>query len=252
LETTSSNGQILLSMQNKDSVSSWKMTENGQPIAEQSTAKWEMYRPAGKYSFDFTYVMKNGDAMTEKVNIMITDPKFEDLSQNQWFSSHVSYLYFKKQINGYDDGTFKPSKEITRAEAVALLGRAKGLNGEERITTFSDVGSKNFASGYIQSAMEEGILSGFPDGTFKPSQPVTRAEMAILIQNAYQFTSDSNLFLNFTDMNTGMASYEAIQALVQKGIAKGVTPTQFQPQSHMTRSTYSVFLARAQNPAIFK
>ena len=252
LETSFSNGQILITMQNKDALSSWKLTEKGQTIKEVSSSKWEMYRPAGTYSFDFTYVMKSGDAVTEKIKINLTDPKFADLFQSQWFASHVSYLFFKEQMNGYKDGSFQPLRDITRAEAVALLGRAKGLNGEERTTSFSDVGSKNFASGYIQSALEQGILSGFPDGTFKPGQPVTRAEMAILIQNAYEFRSDATKELPFTDMNTGMASYESIQALVQQGIARGVSDTQFQPHANMTRSTYSVFLARAQNPTIFK
>ena len=252
LDSSVSNGQIMLTLQNKDAVSSWKLTENGEPLKEVASAKWELYRPAGTYSFNFTYVMKNGDAMTEKLNVTLKNPAFTDLNKSQWFSSHVSYLYFKEQMNGYKDGSFKPSNEITRAEAVALLGRAMNLNGEERVTTFKDVGSGNFASGYIQSAYEKGILSGFPDGSFKPSQAVTRAEMAILIQNAFLFPSDPNKLLSFTDMNTGMASYEAIQALVQQGIARGVSTTQFQPHAKMTRSTYSVFLARAQYPKIFK
>ncbi|WP_342542047.1 S8 family serine peptidase [Paenisporosarcina sp. FSL H8-0542] len=252
LESKVANGQILFTLQNKDAVSSWKLTENGTTLKEVTGSKWELYRPAGTYSFNFTFVMKNGAAVTEKVNVTLKNPAFTDLNQSQWYSSHVSYLFFKEQMNGYKDGSFKPTKEITRAEAVALLGRAKDLNGEERVTSFKDVGSGNFASGYIQSALEEGILSGFPDGTFKPNQAVTRAEMAILIQNAFMFPSDPNKGLHFSDMNTGMASYEAIQALVQQGIAKGISTTQFQPHAKMTRSTYSVFLARAQKPTVFK
>ena len=71
-------------------------------------------------------------------------------------------------ISGYGDGKFYPNDTITRAEAMAMIGRAKKFSGEKSITAFSDVPYDHFASGYIRRAVEEGIISGYPDQTFKP------------------------------------------------------------------------------------
>ena len=83
-------------------------------------------------------------------------------------------------------------------------------------------------------------------------QAVTRAEMAILLQNAYKFPTDSSVPMKYTDVSKGMVSYEAIQGLVQSGITKGFTETQFSPETLMTRATYSVFIARAERGELFE
>lgn len=252
LEVESGDGRIHLSIQNVDAVKTWSLTEKGVALTETAPGEWEMYRPAGTYRFEFSFEMDNGQVMKNPITVVLSNPSFKDLSIDQWFSSNISYLYYKKQMNGTDEGKIEPYREITRAEAVALLGRAKGLNGEERITRFKDVGTGNFASGYIQSAYEAGILSGFPDGTFRPSQSVTRAEMAILIQNAFRFPVNSDAKMPFTDVNQNMASYEEILALYQSGIAKGYSATTFEPNMKMNRASFSAFLSRAQRPDLFK
>ena len=73
-----------------------------------------------------------------------------------------------------------------------MLGRAIGLNGEQRGTYFKDVGSGISSSGYVQSAYEQGYVKGYPDGTFRPTQPVTRAEMAILVAKMYDLQLDAS------------------------------------------------------------
>ncbi|MFC4410578.1 S8 family serine peptidase [Chungangia koreensis] len=252
LEVNSGDGRIHMSVQNVDAVKEWSLTENGTTITETAPGEWETYRPAGIYRFEFSFEMDNGQVFKNPITVVLSNPTFKDLTIDQWFSSNISYLYYKKQMNGTDDGKIEPFREITRAEAVALLGRAKGLNGEERVTRFKDVGTGNFASGYIQSAYEAGILSGFPDGTFRPSQSVTRAEMAILIQNAFGFPTNAGATMPFTDVNQNMASYDEILALYQSGIAKGYSATTFEPNMKMNRASFSAFLSRAQRPDLFK
>lgn len=245
-------GGISFTLKNSELATSPSLKEGTTELKSTGTNKWETYKTKGNYSFTFSYTDTKGVKKTENLSISLTEPAFKDVTMTSWFAPHISYLYSNNMISGYTDGTFKPRKEITRAEALILIGRAKGLDGKARNTVFKDVSANNAASGYIQAAYDKGILSGFPDGTFRPYQSVTRAEMALLIQNTYQFKFDPAAKMPFTDVNESMASYEAIQAMTQQGITLGVSETTFGPSMNMNRYSFSVFLARAENPLLFK
>ena len=73
-------------------------------------------------------------------------------------------LSSEEVISGFTDGTFRPNDTVTRAQAAIMIGRALGLDGEPRNTKFNDVTSTVTGSGYIASAVEKGIISGFTDG----------------------------------------------------------------------------------------
>ncbi|MGG3448770.1 S-layer homology domain-containing protein [Domibacillus aminovorans] len=69
--------------------------------------------------------------------------------------------------------------KVTRAAAAVMIGRALKLDGVKRKTAFEDVNATNFASGSIDSAVKSGIISGYPDHTFKPGEAVTRGQLVI-------------------------------------------------------------------------
>ena len=96
-------------------------------------------------------------------------------------AKEINFLLDKKIIAGYEDGTFKPTRNVNRGEAAIMLGRALNLDGTQRPTSFSDVNASSKASGYIQSAVKKGIISGYEDGTFKPADTISRVEMAYLL-----------------------------------------------------------------------
>jgi hypothetical protein len=104
---------------------------------------------------------------------------FKDVSSNQRFYDEISYLINDGVISGFKDGTFGPDRVVTRAQAAIMIGRALDLDGAQRSTHFKDVDSTQVASGYIASAVKEGIISGYPDKTYRSDQPVTRGQMAI-------------------------------------------------------------------------
>jgi len=246
-------GKILITLQNSEGIQNAQLSNAGTVIETESPNQWELYRVKGSYSFDIVYEDTNKIQHKETIQVNVSEPSFKDLGNTNWYAPHIAYLTHNQYIFGLLDGTFKPDTLISRAEAVALIGRVYGLNGEQKNTEFNDVNPKSFASGYIQSALEEGLISGFPDGSFRPNQSVTRAEMAILLQNVYQFTEVSNsVEMKYTDVNQNMASYNAIKALIQSGITKGYSDTKFEPNLFMTRATYSVFIARAERRDIFK
>ena len=115
-----------------------------------------------------------------------SNQKFNDLSSNHRFYEEIFYLVNKDIISGFPDKSFRSDQYVTREQAAIMIGRSLHLDGSKRTTKFKDVPVDSVASGYIASAVEKGIINGFPDDTFKPTQPVTRGQMAILLDQAFQ------------------------------------------------------------------
>lgn len=202
------------------------------------------------YGVKGTYMLaaewkKDGKTIRENIPFTLAEPSYSDVRGDSWYARHIGFLHYKQQIEGFLDGTFRPQSEITRAQAITLIARAKGLEGKQRPTSFPDVNPTSFASGYIQSAVEAGITGGYTDGTFQPDRLVTRAEMAILIQRAFALPIPTTAN-PFTDVSSDMASYNAIRAIVAKNVTTGFSDKTFRPSQPMTRSEYAAFLARVQ------
>ena len=114
---------------------------------------------------------------------------FKDVSTGYTFYDEVLYLSSEEIISGFTDGTFRPNDTVTRAQVAIMIGKALDLNGEPRNTNFTDINSTVTGSGYIASAVERGIISGFTDGSYRPYDPVTRGQMAIFLNRAYTLTT---------------------------------------------------------------
>ncbi|WP_061808952.1 S-layer homology domain-containing protein [Rossellomorea vietnamensis] len=168
---------------------------------------------------------------------------FSDVPTTHTFFDEITYLSDQEIINGFNEGTFAPSKPVTRAAAAAMIGRAIGLDGEQRATTFEDVGQSNFASGYIQSAVEAKVISGYTDGTYKPGKVVTRGEMAIFLARAFDLTVKAET--SFRDVSPSMAASDSILKILAEGITGGYTDGTYRPNQDVTRDQFSAFLARA-------
>jgi N-acetylmuramoyl-L-alanine amidase len=172
--------------------------------------------------------------------------EFSDVSDTFRAKEEIDYLVSRGIISGYSDGTFRPGQGVNRAETAVMIGKALGLNGTKRSTDFSDVGSSSFASGYIQSALEEGIITGYGDGTFRPGKTVTRSEMAIFLARAFKLTNTSDT-LYFNDVHPSSAAYTSINKVTTAGISTGYTDGTFRPSAITNRADFSVFLARSLN-----
>ncbi len=115
----------------------------------------------------------------------------------------------------------------------------------QRDTTFSDVKANQVASGYIASAAARGIIQGYPNGTFRPNETVTRGQMAIFLSRAFELTVEADA--PFSDISPSMASYLPIKRIVAENLAQGYPDNTFRPNEKVTRAQYSAFLARALN-----
>ena len=128
-------------------------------------------------------VMLAGSTVVSTVSAnAATDEKlpFSDVKEKNWFYDSVKFVYDEGIINGYTDGTFKPKENLTRAEFVTILGRLAGATSTTR-DTFTDTKKNTWYSEYIGWAVENGIITGFPDNTFRPNDKITREQIAAAI-----------------------------------------------------------------------
>lgn len=241
LTTTINRNQITVSANDAARFTSLAIGTTKYPI---NAGKSILYGVKGSYMLTAEW-SKDGKKIKEVIPLTLSEPNFTDVRADSWYATHIGYLHYNNQIEGFLDNTFRPADQITRAQAIALIGRAKGFDGTLQKTEFPDVNPSSFASGYIQAAVDAGITTGYKDGTFQPDRLVTRAEMAILIQRAFSLPVPETL-APFTDVNSGMASYNAIRAIVGKRVTTGFNDNTFRPYQPMTRSEYAAFLARVQ------
>ncbi|MFD2442661.1 Ig-like domain-containing protein [Bacillus sp. CGMCC 1.16607] len=168
---------------------------------------------------------------------------FNDLLSTHRFFNEINFLLAKEVITGFPDGTFRPSQQVTRAQAAIMIGRALGLNGTQRETGLKDVDSSSKASGYIASAVERGIITGFPDQTYRPDAPVTRGQMAIFISRAFNLQLQAEV--SFPDVPEASKTSVHIKRILADRITTGYPDGTFKPERVVIRSDFSAFMARA-------
>lgn len=122
-----------------------------------------------------------------------TENSFPDVQAKNWFNNGVSTSAKAGIIKGYEDGSFRPNRNITRAEFAAIAARF--LSDEVNLpVSFSDI-SGHWAENEINRAVKAGWIKGYTDGTFRPDQPITRAEAVTLINRMLDRTPDKDHLL---------------------------------------------------------
>lgn len=141
---------------------------------------------------------------------------FPDVSSNRWSLKHIATLANGNIINGYPDGSFRPGNFITRAELATIASKFDRLTPSDE-NMFSDI-EGHWASKYINSAALKGWVSGYPDGTFKPDQYITRAEFVTLVNNVLERRVHKENILSeakdFPDLLNTMWYYEAMMEAI--------------------------------------
>ena len=121
--------------------------------------------------------------------------RFKDVSANDWYGTAVSTLTNLGVIAGYQDGSFGPQRNITRAELATILARFCGTVKDSAKDRFSDI-SGSWARKYINLAAEAGLVYGYTDGTFRPDQNITRAETIVMVNRILGRSASSTTVLN--------------------------------------------------------
>ena len=138
-------------------------------------------------------------------------------------------------IKGYPDGTFRPQANVTRAEAAQMFATLLngGANfGTSSATRFSDA-SDNWFSKAVNYVVAKGLISGYPDGTFKPNESITRAEFAQMISGYVKNEKKSTT--EFQDVKDHWAK-DAIDKLYGNKNVSGYPDGSFKPNAKITRA----------------
>jgi uncharacterized repeat protein (TIGR02543 family) len=104
--------------------------------------------------------------------------RFPDVVDGAWYNVAVSTLARAGIVEGMPDGMFHPTNTISRAELATIISRFTNISGGK--ATFPD-SVNHWASSYIATAADNGWVLGYPDGTFKPNNPISRAETVTMI-----------------------------------------------------------------------
>ncbi|MBK1989836.1 S-layer homology domain-containing protein [Sphaerospermopsis aphanizomenoides BCCUSP55] len=182
---------------------------------------------------------------------------FSDLD-GHWAAAFVEVLVNKGFISGFPDGTFQPSTPITRAQYAALITKTFQLPESKNLNKFKDVRNDFWAAAAIASAADGGFLGGFPDGTFRPGQNLTKVQAIVSIVNGLKFTGSNPNGLIVYEDRAQIPSYatNAMTVATQKLLVVNYPRTQLlEPLREITRAEvaaliYQALVAKGQMEAI--
>ncbi len=145
-----------------------------------------------------------------EVNKVDKDSVFKDVSSKSSIYESIEYLNNKGVIGGYADGTFKPNNPVTRVEALKLILKSTQTKTKVGALKFKDTENESWYSEFLYTAVENGIVKGYSDGTFKPSNSVSKAEFyKMLFVSAGIDLENENFESSFVDIsqNDWFSSY---------------------------------------------
>lgn len=140
---------------------------------------------------------------------------YTDVNAGDWFNNAISTRSNAGIVTGYNDGTFRPNQPITRGEMAKIIANFANLNKGTK--SFTDL-SGHWSKSYVELAAGNGWIAGYPDGSFRPDQKITRAETVTMINRVLERVPAKELrllsrsiMLTFPDNNPGDWYYIAIQ-----------------------------------------
>lgn len=170
------------------------------------------------------------------------DSAFSD-TKGHWAEKYIQDMKKKGVINGYQDGTFKPSEGVTRAEITKMLCKMLGAAAVYD-DIFKDVGKSEWFFGFVGAAYKKGWISGTGENMFLPGSKISREDAAVIIYRAYAVSGDKTV--TFSDEKEISAyALEAIKALSQAGILTGDETGRVNPKKSVSRGEIAAILSRA-------
>ena len=182
--------------------------------------------------------------VSQPVVVGVDSSPFKDIQTSYKYYPEINYLYSKGIIAGYGDDTYRPNTTLKRVDAALLLGRALKLDTKNvKDVQFKDVPKTYRFYNEIAAITNAGVMSGKEGGSiFDLNAPLTRAEMAVILQRA--FTLPSGTDMPFTDVPKASFAYDAISSLYANKITAGYGTT-YKPAGTVDRLQYALFLYRA-------
>ncbi|QCT01522.1 hypothetical protein E6C60_0801 [Paenibacillus algicola] len=194
------------------------------------------------------------NSLTNSTYAVIWHPvEFSDTAEH-WSKDAVHDMGSRMIVNGTGKGVFSPNQEITRAELAAIMVQALGLKAEEGSTAFADVEASAWYAGAVEAAFQYGLISGFQDGLFHPTDKVTREQAMVMLSRAMTLTGlyenveqqhVKEILAHFADgaQIADWAKSQAANAL-QAGIIHGKGGQKLAPKDAITRAEAAAIVQR--------
>ena len=154
-------------------------------------------------------------SLLKNKNVMITT-SFSDVSNDAWYATAVKTMASLGMMSGYPDGTFRPDEPITRAE-FATVALAFAYEPDNARCSYLDVSTSAWYYTYVAQATTYGWIGGYPDGTFRPNNSITRVEVCVIVNNMLGRTPDEDYIdrnedelVNFVDLSDRYWGYYTI------------------------------------------
>jgi len=199
------------------------------------------------------------DKASDLLDSYLTDTKapyqFTDMANTEWAAPSVEMLTALGIVNGFEDGTFRPDNNITKAEFVKIVISAFGLYTPDAAVTLTDNNPEDWYYTYVSSALEKEIATTDENGTFNAEENITREEMFEISKKAIVFAEISLtnatapiVFADEADINPEYK--ESIDFMSAHGIVAGNPDGTLNPKGNSTRAEACVMLTRMLNSAL--
>ena len=202
---------------------------------------------------DGKYYAKINSLTNSTYSVVYNPVSFTDIT-NHWAKDAINDMGSRMVVTGVGNGTYEPDRNITRAEFAAIMVRALGLEPETGVSSFGDVASTDWYSGYIETAASYGVIKGDDNGNFGPNDTITREQAMTMIARAMTITklktnlTDSEvnqLLIAFEDgSSASIYAKNSIAACLKAGITSGTSDTMILPRADITRAEVAVMVQR--------
>lgn len=192
---------------------------------------------------------QENEQMWDYYTLWLNGQFFKDI-QYHWAKSYVQTISAMGWMIGTSSNLFSPDEPLTRAQGATILIRALGYDQLQPTTSFpfTDVPSSHWARKYIHLAKEKGIVNGTTASTFSPEEPLTREQMATMLNNLFNYQNVALPALSpYVDVSPIRWSYQQIVNLTEKKVFAGVNTSSglmFKPGGSTTRAEMATLMSR--------
>lgn len=175
---------------------------------------------------------------------------FDDVPDDYWAKPYIDALSSRGLISGYQDGSFKPDAEVTRAQTANIVSRTFDLTADKEDIVFTDVSENFWARESIGEVVKGGFMTGFPDDTFKPGSPVTRAQALTTLVTGLNVETPTNVQASldrYTDANEipNWANEKVAAATAGNLVVNHPSIAELNPTEPTTRAELSAMIYQA-------
>jgi hypothetical protein len=209
------------------------------------------YRSAHDIDAATPVVVHDGEAVAGVDQTVVSSyvPSFTDVPPSSQFASEIGWVASGGVAFGYADGGFGPLRPVARDAMAAFLYRLAGSPAftPPTVSPFRDVATSNQFFTEIAWLASEGISTGYPDGTFRPLDPVSRETMAAFL---YRYSGSPSFTAppaaDFSDVPESSQFFREVSWLASTGVATGYPDGSFRPVDAVHRDAMAAFLFRVE------